>query len=73
MKYVKVCVSLSYVVPAYNDDAIAYAKEALYEDLMNSIKYDEVAGLIDVEDVPNAVASDVPDFISEYISNCCED
>lgn len=66
-KYVKVCISHSYIVPADNDEAINYAKESLYEDLMNAFKYEEVFELIDVEEAPDADASDVPDFIKEHI------
>jgi len=72
-KYLKVCVSLNYVVPSDNDDAIEYAKNCLYEDLMNAIKYGEVFELIDVEEAPEADASDVPDFISEYINDVEEE
>lgn len=67
-KYVKVCVSFSYVVPADNQEAIEYAKGALHDDLLNAYKYGEVYALIDVEDAPDADASDVPDFIDEYIN-----
>lgn len=66
-KYVKVCITLSYIVPADNVEAINYAKESLYEDLMNAYKYDEVFAWIDVEEAPDANASDVPDFIKEHI------
>lgn len=67
-QYVKVCVSFGYIVPADNQEAIEYAKRSLYEDLLNAYKYDEVYDLIDVEAAPDADASDVPDFINEYIN-----
>ena len=67
-QYVKVCVPLSYIVPADNQEAIEYAKVSLLEDLLNVYKYSEVYDLIDVEDAPDADASDVPDFINEYIN-----
>lgn len=67
-KFIRVCVSHSYIVPADNPEAVEYAKTSLYEDLMNAYKYDEVVDLIDVEDAPDADASDVPDFINEYIN-----
>ena len=67
-QYVKVCVSFGYIVPADNSGAIEYAKGSLYEDLVNAFKFGEVYDLIDVEDAPDADASDVPDFINEYIN-----
>ena len=67
-QYVKVCVSLSYIVPADNQEAIEYAKVSLLEDLLNIYKYNEVYDLIDVEDAPDADASDVSDLINEYIN-----
>ena len=67
-QYVKVCVSLSYVVPADNQEVIEFAKESLHEDLLNACRYCGVYDLIDVEDAPDADASDVPDFINEYIN-----
>ena len=67
-KFVKVCITLSYVVPADEDEAIEFAKNSLHEDLMNAYKYGEVYDLIDVEEAPDADYSDVPDFISELIT-----
>lgn len=72
-KFVKACITLSYVVPADKPEAIEYAKNSLYEDLMNAYKYGEVCDLIDVEEAPDANYSDVPDFISELINDVEEE
>ena len=64
-KYQKVTLDLYYVVRAGDDDMIQHAKECLYEDIMNIVKYDELFGAITVEDAPEAKEEDIPEFLLE--------
>ena len=63
MKLGKVKISHEYVVDLEKPDQIDDAKEALYTDLMNAVKFDEVYSLINVEEAPEATESDIPDFL----------
>ena len=65
MKLVKIVVSMGYIVDADNPVMIEDAKEALYEDLMNAVKYDELHNHIEVIDAPDAKEEDIPEFLLE--------
>lgn len=61
MKFIKVYLTLSYIVP--NEQRfIDEAYNAIYEDAINLQKYDEIQNHIDHEDAPDATINDVPDF-----------
>ncbi len=65
MKIGKVHISLSYTVDLDNPDMVDEAKDCLYEDIMNSVKYDELYNRIVTEETPNASSNDIPDFLKE--------
>lgn len=63
MRLGRVCVSHSYVVDLDDKDMVQEAKDCLYEDLMNSYKYDEVWNNISVKADKKAKKSDIPEFL----------
>ena len=65
-KLKKVTLDLYYMV--YDDDASMHehAKNCLYEDIMNLVKYNELYDWIRVVDAPpNAKECDIPEFLLE--------
>jgi len=67
MNLAKVCVSHHYIVDLDNADMVEEAKNALYEDIMNSVKYNELFSCIDVitkEDSKEWADTDIPEFLS---------
>ena len=72
MKFKKVSFTLEYIVPA-NPDAEDYARDCIYEDLLNfrkSVPYGW--NNIIVEDAPDACEGDVPECVTEYLENTHE-
>jgi hypothetical protein len=65
MKLGKVKIQLEYVVDLDNQDMVDYAKIAIYEDVMNAIKYDEIHNYIEVIEDKTAKESDIPEFLIE--------
>lgn len=61
-KFVRVHMGFEYIVER-NDDDILEAKEAVWEDVCNAVKYGEPH--FHVEDAPHATEADVPEFIGE--------
>lgn len=59
----RVTYTVSYVVDLDNRDMVDEAKQCVFEDVMNAVKYDEVAHWIKVEDAPDADPSDIPEFL----------
>jgi hypothetical protein len=62
-KFVRVQLSASYVVYADDADMIEEAKSALYEYLMNAVKYDELHHWITVVDAPTATEDEIAGFL----------
>jgi hypothetical protein len=62
-KFVRVHLTLDYIVPADRQDMIDEAHNAIEEDLIGLIKDGSMA--VAVEDAPNATYADVPDFIRD--------
>lgn len=60
---------ISYVVDLENENMIDEARQCVYEDVMNAVKYDEVAENIDVKDDPSAKTEDIPEFLTEQIDD----
>lgn len=56
---------ISYVIDLENEDMIDEAKQCVYEDIMNAMKYNEVAENIDVIDDPSAKVEDIAEFLLE--------
>lgn len=69
-RFGRVVVRCSYVVDLDNKDMISEAKDCIYEDVMNAVKYDELQNYIEVVEDKSAKESDIPDFLKEM---CEED
>jgi hypothetical protein len=65
MKLGRVVFDLGYVVDLENPEMVAAARDAIYEDMMNAYKYDNVADHMEIIDAPEAKESDIPDFLVE--------
>ena len=62
---VRVVIDVGYL--AYKDDEsmVDHAKAALYEDVMNAVKHNEIDSWVGVTDAPDADPSDIPGFLLE--------
>lgn len=60
----RVAIDISYVVDLDNRAMVNAAVEALFEDIMNAVKYDEVASYIKVNKDPKARRSHIPSFLA---------
>jgi hypothetical protein len=67
MKLGRVVIDLGYVVDLDNQDMVDEAKDCFYEDISNAIKYNEIGGMMEVIDAPNANEGDIPEFLTEEI------
>lgn len=67
MKLGRVQISHSYIVDLDNKEMVSEAKDCLYEDLMNSVKYDTLYGEIEAVKAPDADEGDIPEFLTEEI------
>jgi hypothetical protein len=67
-KYKRVILDLGYVIHAGDDQMEQHAKESIYEDIMNLIKYNEVFDAITIIDAPDAKEEDIPEFLLEEIA-----
>lgn len=65
MKLGVVKIGLAYTVDLDNPDMVEHAKECVYEDIMNAVKYNELGGWIKTAEAPDAKESDIPDFLLE--------
>jgi len=67
-KYKRVILDLGYVIRAGDDQMEQHAKESIYGDIMNLIKYNEVFDAITIIDAPDAKEEDIPEFLLEEIA-----
>ena len=65
MKLGRICVDLNYIVDMDNDEMVRHATEALYEDLMQGIKYGDLANWISISEDKNAKEDMIPEFLLE--------
>jgi len=66
MRLAKVKIEFQYVVDMDNDDMVNQAKNALYEDLMSAVKYNELFDYIHVTDEDKTLKlEDIPEFLTE--------
>jgi hypothetical protein len=74
-KFVRIRLSHpGYCVPADRKDMISTAVDALYEDVVNAVKHDEIDEWIDIVDT-DATEKDIPSFITELYDdeeNCLQ-
>lgn len=61
--YGKVEFTVSYVVDLDDKDMVEDARQCVFEDVMNAVKYDEVANQIKVKADPAAKPEDIPEFL----------
>ena len=62
----RLVIDLSYVVDVNDPNMIEHARAAIYEDVFNLIKTDELAEAITLQDVDsNLTEADIPDFLLE--------
>jgi hypothetical protein len=59
MRLGRVCITHSYVVDLDNADMVQAAQDALYEDIMSAVKYDELGVNIKTIEAPEASVSDM--------------
>jgi hypothetical protein len=65
MKLGRICVDLNYIVDMDNEEMVRHATEALYEDLMQGIKYGDLANWIRISEDKNAKEDMIPEFLLE--------
>jgi len=63
MRLGRVVISMAYVVDLDNDDMVQEAKDCLYEDVMNAVKYEEIGTYMDVMEDKKAKPGDIPEFL----------
>ncbi len=56
-------ISHEIVVDLENKDMVQHGKDALYEDLMNAVKYNELGSWIETEERKGLSKSDIPGFL----------
>ena len=62
----KVVINLEYVVDLSNEEMVAQAQDALYEDLMSAYKYNGLANWIGIREGDEGLSeSDIPEFLLE--------
>ena len=69
MKLGKIVIDLGYVVDMNDADMIEESKRCFFEDLMNSIKYNELTGLMSIIKEKGLKESDIPDHIKEIVGH----
>jgi hypothetical protein len=63
MKLGRICVDLNYIVDMDNEEMVRHATEALYEDLMQGIKYGDLTNWIRISEDKNAKEDMIPEFL----------
>jgi hypothetical protein len=64
---------MSYVVDLDNQDMVEEAKQCLYEDMCNAVKYEEMAANIEVCSDKKLKESDIPEFLLPEEESSTED
>jgi hypothetical protein len=65
MRTGKVEITHSYIVDLDTPDMVQEAKDALYEDVMSAVKFDELHAMIDVNEAPDADPGEIAEFLQE--------
>lgn len=63
MRLGRVYFSSSYVVDLDDKDMVSQAKDAVFDDVTNAIKFNEAGSWIKIEADPNAEPGDIPEFL----------
>ena len=69
----RVKIGWSYVVDLDDEEMIRQATDALYEDLMNAVKYDELHLWIDHEEDDEATEEDIAGFLRSITCPECNE
>ena len=64
-KFLRVCLTPSYIVPAHEHKIIEEAKTCLLEDVYNAVKMDEIAAWVDTKPALFASEKDLPSWLVE--------
>jgi hypothetical protein len=65
MRLGKVYIPTHYVVDLDNESMANEAKECMYEDLMNAVKYNELANWIEITEDSSLSEKDIPEFLKD--------
>ena len=65
MRLGRVCMDMGYVVDLDNQSMVDEARDCLYEDLMNAVKYDELGSNIKIVHDKTLKESDIPELLLE--------
>ena len=69
----RLVIDLSYVVDVNDPDMIEHARASLYEDVMDAVKYNRLAEVIEIQDVdPTLTEEDIPEFLLEDMEDWVE-
>jgi len=65
MKLGRISLDLNYIVDMDNEEMVRHAIEALYEDLMQGVKYGDLANWIRISEDKDAKEDMIPEFLLE--------
>ena len=63
MKLGRISLDLNYIVDMDNEEMVRHAIEALYEDLMQGVKYGDLANWIRISEDKDAKEDMIPEFL----------
>ena len=63
MKLGRISLDLNYIVDMDNEEMVRHATEALYEDLMQGVKYGDIANWIRISEDKDAKEDMIPEFL----------
>jgi len=66
MRLGKVYIPTHYAIDLDNKSMADEAKECMYEDLMNAVKYDELQNWIDIVEDNSLSEEDIPEFLKDH-------
>ena len=63
MKLGRISLDLNYIIDMDNEEMVRHAIEALYEDLMQGVKYGDLANWIRISEDKDAKEDMIPEFL----------
>ena len=63
MKLGRISLDLNYIVDMDNEEMVRHATEALYEDLLQGVKYGDLANWIRISEDKDAKEDMIPEFL----------
>ena len=63
MRLGKIAIGIGYVVDLDNEEMVNHAKQSLYEDMTNSVKYREIYDWISIMKDGDFKEEDIPQFL----------